>query len=254
MTGHPHDGRILRRSQTLPRSGLGATTGPCTGRSSRSGGSTVIGIDVGGSRKGFHAVALTGGAYADQRHSRSAAELVHWCRSVVGASVIAIDAPCRWSVDGRARPCERQLNARGIRCFASPSREAALSHPTNYFGWMLQGEALYRELEVSHPLLSGLPPTGVAPSGPVCFETFPHAITWQLRGGQASAADKRNQRRALLLQAGLDPTPFTSIDLIDAALCALAADRLACGGACVSFGEESTGLIVVPAGPTASHA
>ncbi len=27
---------------------------------------TVIGIDVGGRRKGFHAVALTGGAYADR--------------------------------------------------------------------------------------------------------------------------------------------------------------------------------------------
>ena len=28
-------------------------------------GRTVIGIDVGGDRKGFHAVALTGGKYAD---------------------------------------------------------------------------------------------------------------------------------------------------------------------------------------------
>ena len=128
---------------------------------------TVIGIDVGGRRKGFHAVALTGGAYAARLATSEVQELAHWCRSVIGADRIAIDAPCRWSSDGRARPCERELNAAGIRCFASPSREAALSHPSNYYGWMLQGEALYRELEVSHPLLAALPPTSAA-SAPSC--------------------------------------------------------------------------------------
>ncbi|MFN6133675.1 MAG: DUF429 domain-containing protein [Synechococcaceae cyanobacterium] len=242
---------------------------------------TVIGIDVGGSRKGFHAVALRAGAYAGQRLTPDVAELAHWCRSEIGAQLIAIDAPSRWSRDGRARPCERQLNAAGIRCFASPSREAALGHPSNYFGWMLQGEALYKELELSHPLLAALPShggslrglptadghpagrapagraaTGLAPSGlpshaPACFETFPHAITWQLRGGQASAAQKRQQRSELLRQAGIDLAPLTSIDLIDAALCALAAHHLAGGRPCRAFGEAASGLIVVPQGPLA---
>jgi hypothetical protein len=41
---------------------------------------TVIGIDVGGSRKGFHAVALTGGSYADRLATAEVRELVHWCR------------------------------------------------------------------------------------------------------------------------------------------------------------------------------
>ena len=41
-----------------------------------------------------------------------------------------------------------------------------------YYGWMLQGEALFQDLEPSHPLLTALPITG-----PGCFETFPHAIT-----------------------------------------------------------------------------
>lgn len=202
---------------------------------------TVIGIDVGGGRKGFHAVALAGGAWIDQLSSRDLQELGHWCRDVIGAGLIAIDAPCRWSSDGRARPCERELNAEGIRCFASPSREAALAHPSNYYGWMLQGEALYRELEASHPLLSALPA-----SGPACFETFPHAITWQLRGGQASAAHKCSQRRELLERAGIDPAPLTNIDLIDAALCALCAHHLASGSPCRAYGEPATGLIVVP--------
>lgn len=207
---------------------------------------TVIGIDVGGSRKGFHAVALTAGAYAAQLATPHERELAHWCRSVIGASLIAIDAPCRWSTDGKARPCERALNAAGIRCFASPSREAALAHPSDYYGWMLQGEALYRELEASHPLLPGLAPRGAA-----CFETFPHAITWQLRGGQASAAHKRSQRSELLQQAGIDTASLTSIDWIDAALCALTAHHLASGLPCRAYGEPASGLIVVPE-PTVS--
>ena len=210
----------------------------------------VIGIDVGGARKGFHAVALSAGATAGQLATTDVQELAHWCRAVIGAQLIAIDAPCRWSADGRARPCERELNAAGIRCFASPSRQAALSHPSNYYGWMLQGEALYRQLEISHPLLAALPPAGQSPSAPACFETFPHAITWQLRGGQASAAHKRSQRTELLRQAGINPAPLTSIDFIDAALCALAAHHLASGQPCRVFGSAGSGLIVVPQGPS----
>lgn len=203
---------------------------------------TAIGIDVGGSRKGFHAVALRGGAFVGKLASSDVERLSHWCRVVMGATVIAIDAPCRWSADGRPRPCERDLLRQGIRCFTSPTRAQALAHPTNYFGWMLRGEALFQALEPSHPLLAGLPITG-----PACFETFPHAITWHLRGGNASAARKHPQRRALLEQAGLDATSFTRIDLIDAALCALAAHQVAGGGVCVTYGEPQSGLVVVPA-------
>lgn len=207
---------------------------------------TVIGIDVGGSRKGFHAVALSAGATTGQLATTEVEELAHWCRAVIAAQLIAIDAPCRWSAEGRARPCERELNAAGIRCFASPSRQAALSHPSNYYGWMLQGEALYRQLEASHPLLAALPAAGQPPSAPACFETFPHAITWQLRGGVASAAHKRSQRTELLRQAGINPAPLTSIDFIDAALCALSAHHLAIGLPCQTYGEAGSGLIVVP--------
>ncbi|WP_411870046.1 DUF429 domain-containing protein [Vulcanococcus limneticus] len=209
----------------------------------------VIGIDVGGSRKGFHAVAVTGGAYAGQLATPNAQELAHWCRSVIGVQLIAIDAPCRWSGNGRARPCERELMQQGIFCFASPSRPAAISHPSNYYGWMLQGEALYRELEASHPLLSGLAAPGLPASGPACFETFPHAITCHLRGGNAEARQKRLQRRALLEQAGINTATLTSIDWIDAALCALAAHHLASSRPCRAYGEPATGLIVVPQGP-----
>lgn len=215
------------------------------------GAEVSIGIDVGGARKGFHAVALCGGAIAGQFASRDARELSHWCVAVMRARVIAIDAPCRWSTDGRPRPCERELLGQGIRCFPSPTRQQALVHPTNTFGWMLQGEALFQCLEPSHPLLARLPI-----AGPACFETFPHAIAWHLGGGHASAAEKLLQRRALLERVGIDPAPLRRIDWIDAALCGLAAQQAAYGGPCASYGEPETGLIVVPAGvqPAAQQA
>ena len=115
---------------------------------------------------------------------------------------------------------------------------------------MLQGEALYAALESgppqdAYPLVRALPFAGQRG----CFETFPHAITWHLRGGRAQAAQKRLQRRELLAQAGMDLTPFTSIDRIDAALCALTAHHVASGGECVSYGEPDSGWIVVSRGP-----
>lgn len=203
----------------------------------------AVGIDVGGPRKGFHAVALMDGAYAGDMASQEVQQVADWCRSVVQASVIAIDAPCRWSTHGRARPCERELMQKGIWCFSSPSQQKAHApHRTGYYDWMLRGEELYQALEATHPLLSAVPLTGNA-----CFETFPHAITWHLRGGNANARAKRSQRRALLAQAGVDPAPFTNIDLVDAALCALTAHHVASGSPCAGYGDPSTGLIVVPA-------
>jgi hypothetical protein len=59
-------------------------------------------------------------------------------------------------------------------------------------------------------------------TGPGCFETFPHAITLHLRGGHATAANKRAQGSELLEQAGIDLASLSSIDRIDAALCCLA--------------------------------
>jgi len=211
----------------------------------------TVGIDVGGARKGFHAVALTGAAYAGQLVIADVQELAYWCRSVVRASVIAIDAPCRWSADGCSRPAERQLMAERIPCFSSPSRQRAIEHPTNYYGWMLRAEALYQALVPSHPLLTALPAGGTRR----CFESFPHAITWQLHKALGlpppQARRKVQERRALLQRLGLDCRPFTNIDWIDAALCAVAAQQLAIGGECRVDGEPVGGALIVPSGPPA---
>ena len=204
---------------------------------------TVAGIDVGGEKKGFHAVALVNGQFADCFSSKSADEVAGWCRETMNARVIAIDAPCRWSKDGRARPAERELMGKGIWCFSTPTEQRALDHPTNHFGWMRNGEALFQALEPTHTLCHQLP---LATGQKYCLETFPHAITWHLRGGNADARQKRKQRRELLAQAGIDLAKLTNIDLVDAALCALTAHRAAKGAACVSYGDPDTGLIIVP--------
>ena len=131
----------------------------------------------------------------------------------------------------------------GIWCFSTPTRQRAIEHPKDHYGWMLRGEALFQGLKPTHPVR--LPASGQRG----CFETFPHAIAWHLTGGKAVASRKRSQRRALLAAAEVDLAELTNIDLVDAALCALAAHHVATGGACQTYGEPDTGLIIVPQCP-----
>jgi predicted RNase H-like nuclease len=128
----------------------------------------------------------------------------------------------------------------GIFCFSSTTREKAVSHSTDYYGWMLRGEELYQALELTHPIGSG-------PGGRFCFETFPHAITWQLRGGAANAKRKRAERAELLSKIGIYFKDRVGIDTMDAALCAYMAHLVAAGMDRLSLGEPQTGYIVIPA-------
>ncbi|NJL17489.1 MAG: DUF429 domain-containing protein [Nitrospira sp.] len=70
-------------------------------------------------RKGFHAGALQDGHYREQLSTLIAKEVGAWCRRLT-ASVVGIDAPCRWSLTGRARPCERALAAEGLHITLRP--------------------------------------------------------------------------------------------------------------------------------------
>jgi predicted nuclease with RNAse H fold len=198
----------------------------------------VAGIDVGGARKGFHGVALVNGRYLAQQASLDAEQMAAWCKEI-GAIAVGVDAPARWSQTGRMRPAERELARSGISCFATPRLETALSHP--FYAWMLQGAALYRALERDYPRYDGTQAVGTR----TCFETFPQAIACALAGTAVSAKNKGPIRRALLAQAGIDPAVLGSIDMVDAALCALAAYRLQLGEVSC-FGEAGSGFIVIP--------
>jgi predicted RNase H-like nuclease len=202
---------------------------------------TVVGVDVGAPRKGFHAVALRGEVYFRHVHMSDAGALVRWINDI-RAQIVAVDAPCRWSMTGRARPAERALMSRGIWCFSTPTQQGAISHHKNHYGWMLAGAALFEALQPTHALYASdklLPDTGV------CFETFPHAIACVLSGKILSAKNKRKDRSSLLKRAGVVLPERASIDMIDAALCALVAHHF--GEQRVKYyGDFESGLIVVP--------
>ena len=205
----------------------------------------VVGVDVGGRRKGFHAVAMDGTGFLARRQTSCVEQLAGWCREEIGARLVAVDAPCRCSAGDCARPAERELLAQGIRCFLTPTRRAAVAHPKDYYEWMLRGADLFRRLEPTHPLCRGTPSEDAA----CCFETFPHAITWHLRGGHAEAAKKRAQRLALLRRHGGFDASLVNMDWIDAALCAVVAAMAAAARPLKLYGEERTGYIIVPASP-----
>jgi predicted nuclease with RNAse H fold len=196
-----------------------------------------IGVDVGATSKGFHAVALRDREVFDRMHSRFPGEMARWCREH-NASAIGVDAPCRWRNGGQPRSAERALAREKISAFATPSYEIARS--SAFYRWMLNGAALYGALEKDFPLFEGLS-RGTA----VCFETFPQAIACALAGQMVSAKQKCARRRTVLENAGVATARLTNIDYVDAALCAVAA-RYVHAGTFKSYGDASSGFILVP--------
>ncbi len=207
---------------------------------SRPAGRIDAGIDVGGPRKGFHAVALRGHRVVATLNATDPVAVAAWVRAV-GAVAVAVDAPGRWSLTGRARPAERELARLGFRCFATPTEAAARAHPKGWYDWMLAGAALYAALAPTHPLYPVL-----GPGGATSCETFPHAVAGALAGRPPRANEEKEAfRRAVLRAAGIDPAPLVGVDFVDAALCALTAQALGRGRA-TALGDAAEGHIVVP--------
>ena len=200
---------------------------------------TVVGIDVGGERKGFHAVALRDGLFVATNKSTDPFTIVDWCLDNA-ARIVAVDAPCSWSHAGLSRRAERELRMNGqiIQCFRTPARERA--QRIRFYDWMLNGERLYQQLESHYSLFDG-----VRRDGPVVLETFPHAVVCALAKRVVPAKNKVAVRRRALRERGCDISGLKNIDFVDAALCALTAeaflkDQWQC------FGDRKEGFIVVP--------
>ena len=72
--------------------------------------------------------------------------------------------------------------------------------------------------------------------------------TWQRRGGNASAKDKKAQRKELLeLNLGKEEVAkLKGIDFIDAALCAWMAADVAAGAPFHALGDVESGFLLVP--------
>lgn len=50
-------------------------------------GAIVVGVDVGGSKKGFHAVALQDGQYREKFSTLSATDIAAWCRRLKASMI-----------------------------------------------------------------------------------------------------------------------------------------------------------------------
>jgi predicted nuclease with RNAse H fold len=198
----------------------------------------VIGIDVGGTRKGFHAVALRGLTFLEKIHSADAVAIAQWCCDL-GAHVVAVDAPCRWRVEGCAvRSAESEMASEKIACYYAPTEARAQTHA--FYSWMIAGAVLYQALLPQYPLFQG-----AAADRGVAIETFPHAVSCALAGCLLSAKHKRTVRPELLRHLGIDTAHFANIDEVDAALCAVSARSFA-RNAFKSYGDRVGGFIVVP--------
>jgi len=203
-------------------------------------GSIVAGIDVGGTAKGFHAVAFRDGRFMARSHRTTALEIREWCRAI-DAAIVAVDAPCRWSTTGGARPAERALAEAGIFAFATPTREVAEAKP--FYRWMLNGAELYRLLEDEYSLFEG-----GRLDGRICLETFPQAAACALAGRILRARQKCTDRREVLRRAGIDISSLTNVDYVDAAICAVVAESVR-KGEFTKYGDAVSGFIVVPNSP-----
>jgi predicted nuclease with RNAse H fold len=203
--------------------------------------STVAGIDVGGDKKGCNLVILRGTTILASIAGAAPEDLLAPClaHDVVA---VGVDAPALWRSGVAARHAERALAGAGISLFSTPDRASAVASTSGFYGWMFNGERVYRTLAAAYPLLA----TPAYAGGRICFETFPHAITAAFLGRDvASAKLKGVQRRQVLEQAGIDTALLTTIDALDAALCALAARHLR-DGASEAYGDAADGYIHVP--------
>ena len=201
-------------------------------------GEVVVGVDVGGPAKGFHAAAIDGAGYIGKFSSTNAVAVAQWCISQ-GAQVVAVDAPCRWRAEGQsARAAERQLAKARISCFSTPTENKARGH--TFYTWMVAGAELYAALAPQFPLYDGL-----ANRRPRCIETFPQAVACALAGRSVSAKQKLEVRSMLLAASGFEVSVFENIDEIDAALCALAA-RCFVREDFIAYGDSEGGFIVAP--------
>ena len=197
----------------------------------------TIGIDVGGIKKGFHAVANRDGLYLAHFHSIHPDEVASWVLSH-NPSAVAIDAPSMFSLNSGSRKAERELVSNGMRCFYTPTR--ALAAKSRFYDWVFNGELLYQRL--------GLPIFMGEQSQKTCvIETFPHAVQMSLWASDSNpVGNKRSVRESTLaLKANYDTSQLSNIDFIDAALCAVSADYFA-HHQFTAYGCKTEGYIVLP--------
>ena len=198
----------------------------------------ALGIDV-GVGKGLDLVAL------DERRvpvlvlpTVGLERVVHWIQEIE-PDVIAIDAPPAWARAGRSRLTERILAERNIRTFATPTRARGRGNP--FYDWMEVGFRVFRAAaRAGFSRYAAGDPRGTA------MEVFPHASATVLRGFlRPKGIGKKAWRESILVAQGVRSDRLTTMDLVDAGLCALSG-LLALQGKRFAPGDPKEGVIVLP--------
>ena len=198
----------------------------------------ALGIDV-GVGKGLDLVLLDERRTPVRVMARVGVERIADAIEEMAPDVIAIDAPPAWAADGRTRLTERLLAERNIRTFATPNRERGTGNP--FYDWMEVGFRVFRAAaRAGFPRYAAGDPRGMA------MEVFPHASATVLRGFlRPKGIGKKAWREGVLVAEGVRTDQLTSIDLIDAGLCALTG-LLALQGKRFAPGDPKEGVIVLP--------
>jgi predicted nuclease with RNAse H fold len=160
-------------------------------------------------------------------------------------SIIAIDSPPKFGVEGNSRLAERELNSRGINIFYTPSDSAKCCNP--YYAWMEVGHECFKLAS-----LYGFETFfGAGSLEKRAIEVYPHANAVVLtgccppRGWLKKRSDKRQWRWRPLEALGIDTVKLKSMDQVDAALAALTG-LYALQKRFVTVGCPSEGVIVLP--------
>jgi predicted nuclease with RNAse H fold len=192
---------------------------------------TVVGVDVGGRRKGFHACAMRGDEIvAGPEQLADVASAVTWV-AALGPAAVALDSPKTCAPDGESsRGDERELAREvcGIRW--TPERSRLAGNP--YYEWVEHGLELYDALAAA----------GIDRERLV--EVFPTAA-WTIWSGLRAGRPRGEWSANALADLDLDGVPSRHLtqDDRDAIAAALVA-RLHTEGRTKAYGE-----IIVPAGP-----
>jgi predicted nuclease with RNAse H fold len=192
---------------------------------------TVVGVDVGGRRKGFHACALRGDEIvAGPKQLADVPSAVEWV-AALGPAAVALDSPKTCAPDGESSRADERELARavcGIRW--TPERSRLAGNP--YYEWVEHGLELYDALAAA----------GIDRDRLV--EVFPTAA-WTIWAGLRAGRPRSEWSANALADLDLDGVPDRHLtqDDRDAVAAALVA-RLYAEGRTQAFGE-----IIVPAGP-----
>jgi predicted nuclease with RNAse H fold len=198
----------------------------------------VLGVDVGGDRKGLDLVVMDGGRAIVLTEARATLQDVASVLRDLRPQVVAIDSPPMWNPGASTRRTERHLAEIGISTFPTPS---AAGGEKPFFEWMKAGMAVYA-------LAAGLgyPLDTSGRRGRRAIEVFPYGSAVVLSGGlKPHGMRTRDWRERVLRAHGVATDALRTLDQVDAALAALTGLMVAEGRA-TFLGDGAEGVIVLP--------